>query len=295
MNERLGFIGMGVMGAPMALRLARAGYPLTVWNRAREKTAALTAAGAALGKDPADVLARSGIVHLCVFDAAAVEEVTFGARGLAAAGASPGKLVIDHSSIAPDATRRIAARLKHETGAGWIDAPVTGGVPGAEGGTLAIMAGGEAADVERLRPILAHVSQRVTHMGGIGAGQLTKLCNQMMVGGTMALIAEMLQLAASGGLAVERLPECLAGGYADSTVLQNFARPMAAGGVKSANLVTTLLKDLGNACAFGETTTTAMPMTALATQLYRTLYVNRHGGHDGLGILRLYRESPLTR
>ncbi|MFI4987989.1 MAG: NAD-binding protein, partial [Alphaproteobacteria bacterium] len=112
---------------------------------------------------------------------------------------------------------------------------------------------------------------------------------------TMALIAEMLQLAASGGLAVERLPECLAGGYADSTVLQNFALPMAAGAVKSANLVTTLLKDLGNACAFGETTATAMPMTALATQLYRTLYVNRHGGHDGLGILRLYRESPLTR
>ncbi len=294
MDERLGFIGMGAMGAPMAGRLRKAGYAVTVWNRAGGKTAPLIALGAAQGLDPADVLARSDVVHLCVFDTAAVEAVTFGPRGLAAAGPQAEKLIVDHSSIEPAATRRIAARLSREIGAGWVDAPVTGGVPGAEAGTLAIMAGGEPADIARLRPILAHVSQRLTHMGAVGAGQITKLCNQMMVGGTMALIAEMLQIAASGGLALERLPECLAGGYANSVILQNFALAMAAGGVKSGNLVTTLLKDLGNACAFGDGTATPMPMTALAAQLYRTLYVNHGGAHDGLGVLRLYRSRALA-
>jgi len=295
MTERLGFIGMGAMGAPMARRLKAAGYPLTVWNRSREKTAPLVEAGAARAASPAEVLGASDIVHLCVFDTAAVEEVTFGPHGLAAAGPSRGKLIVDHSSIEPEATRRIAERLQSELGAGWVDAPVTGGVPGAEAGTLAIMAGGRAEDVERLRPILAHVSQRVTHMGPAGAGQLSKLCNQMMVGGTMALVAEMLQLAAAGGLEVDRLPECLAGGYADSTILQNFARPMAKAAVKSAGLITTLLKDLGTACAFGQAKASPMPMTALAAQLYRTLYVDLHGAHDGMGILRLYRKTPLAK
>ena len=295
MMEHLGFIGMGVMGAPMAGRLKRAGYPLTVWNRSRAKTAPLAAAGARVADTPAEVLRASDIVHLCVFDTAAVEEVSFGAGGLAGAGPAVGKLIVDHSSIAPDATRRIAERLQRESGASWVDAPVTGGVPGAEAGTLALMAGGTAGDVERLRPILAHVCQRLTHMGPVGAGQVTKLCNQMMVGGTMALVAEMLQVAANGGLEIDRLPECLAGGYADSTILQNFARPMARGEIAATGMITTLLKDLATACSFGQATAATMPMTALAAQLYRILYVDLLGEHDGLGILRLYRKAPLVK
>jgi 3-hydroxyisobutyrate dehydrogenase len=293
MSERLGFIGMGVMGAPMSRRLIAAGYPVTVWNRAAEKMTPLVAAGARRAANPAEVMAGSDIVHLCVFDTAAVEQVAFGAHGLVEAGPSAGKLIVDHSSIDPEATRRFAHRLREAIGAGWADAPVTGGVPGAEAGTLAIMAGGAEADIERLRPILAHVARRVTHMGPTGAGQVTKLCNQMMVGGTLALLAEMLQLASCGGLDVARLPACLAGGYADSVILQNFAPLMAKGAITGTSTITTIVKDLDNACAFGRTTETPLPVTALATQLYRTLLAGLGGAHDGLGIMRLYaKEAP---
>lgn len=292
--ERLGFVGLGVMGAPMAQRLARAGFPLVVWNRAPDKMPPVVAAGAEGVKSPTDVMSKSDVVHLCVYDTAAVEAVVFGPDGLARAGRSEGKLVVDHSTIDPDATRHFAERLERETGARWVDAPVSGGVPGAEAGTLVIMAGGAEADLARLAAILKHVSQRVTHMGPVGAGQVTKLCNQMLVGCTMTVVAEVLQLAARSGVDVLRLPACLADGYADSVILRNFALAMARGEIQAAGLVTTLMKDLGSAVASGSAIPSPMPMTALAAELHKTLVANLKGAHDGLGIMRLYGNAPLT-
>jgi 3-hydroxyisobutyrate dehydrogenase len=178
--EKLGYLGLGMMGFPMAHRLLNAGYDVAVWNRSAGKAAALVEAGATLEAHPGEVAAATSILFICVTDASAVEEVVFGRDGLAAVPGA-GKLVVDFSSIHPDAARDIAARLKAANGMGWIDAPVSGGTKGAEEGTLTVMAGGEAADIERVRPYVLAMARRLTHMGPTGAGQTTKLCNQVIV------------------------------------------------------------------------------------------------------------------
>src|SRR5690606_12826750 len=158
-SPRIGFIGMGLMGVPMSQRLLQAGFPLTVWNRNPAKTATVAAAGAVVAGSVAELVRSSDIIMLCVTDTAAVEALVFGEGGVASA-AQAGQLLVDFSSIDPEATRTMAARLQQQCGAGWVDAPVSGGVAGAEQGTLAIMAGGEASDIERLQPLLAPLSQR---------------------------------------------------------------------------------------------------------------------------------------
>ena len=179
-----------------------------------DKAAALVEAGATAAAHPREVADAAVIIFMCLTDAAAVEEVVFGPDGLAAA-AGPGKLVVDFSSIHPDAARSIAARLKAANGMGWVDAPVSGGTKGAEEGTLAVMAGGDAADIARARPYVLAMARRLTHMGPIGAGQTTKLCNQVIVGCAMAVLAEATRLATNAGIDAQRLPEALAGGFAD--------------------------------------------------------------------------------
>src|SRR5260370_12638295 len=187
--EKLGYLGLGMMGFPMTLRLVNAGYDVTVWNRSSGKAAALIEAGAKLAPQPRDVAAAASIIFMCLTDAAAVEEVVFGPDGLATAAGS-GKLVVDFSSIHPDAARAIAVRLKIANGMGWIDAPVSGGTLGAAEGTLAVIAGGDATRIERVRPYVLATARRLTHMGPIGAGQTTKLCNQVIVRCAMAVLAE---------------------------------------------------------------------------------------------------------
>ena len=176
----LGFAGIGLMGLPMCRRLLAAGYPLTVWNRNPDKCAPLVAAGARHVSSPADLCAHADIVMLCLADTAVVREVVFGTGGIAE-GAKNGQLLVDFSSLEPTATREMAAALAEKSGMDWLDSPVSGGVVGAEAGSLAIMVGGAAADLERVRPVLLSLGQRVTHMGGVGAGQVTKACNQMIV------------------------------------------------------------------------------------------------------------------
>jgi 3-hydroxyisobutyrate dehydrogenase len=219
--ERLGYLGLGMMGIPMARRLVNAGYDVTVWNRSASKAKTLVEAGAKLATDPRTVAETASIIFMCVTDGAAVEEVMFGADGLVGVPGT-GKLVVDFSSIHPDAARDIAARLKIANGMNWIDAPVSGGTKGAEEATLAVMAGGEAADIERVRPYVLAMARRLTHMGRIGAGQTTKLCNQVIVGCAMAVLAEATRLASNAGIDAAKLPEALAGGFADSIPLQLF-------------------------------------------------------------------------
>ncbi|MDA9499880.1 NAD(P)-dependent oxidoreductase [Bradyrhizobium sp. CCBAU 11357] len=285
--EKLGYLGLGLMGTPMTRRLLEAGYPVAVWNRSEGKVAPLVEAGAERMVTPRDLLASSDIVFMCVTDAAAVEEVIFGPEGLAAAPGA-GKLVVDFSSIHPDAARDLATRLKDANGAGWIDAPVSGGTKGAEEGTLAIMAGGEAGDIDRVRPYMLAMARRFTHMGPLGAGQTTKLCNQVIVGCAMAVLAEATRLAVNAGIDANRLPEALAGGFADSIPLQLFV-PRMVNGIHTPPLghIATMLKDLDTVADVAQATSTPVPMAALAGQLFRLAKAARGADADALEIYKL--------
>lgn len=279
-QPRLGFIGIGLMGKPMCLRLLAAGYQLTVWNRSRDKLAPVTAKGARAAATPAEVARASDLVMMCVTDQHAAEQVLFAPDGLAAAG-SKDKLVVDFSSIAPTAARAFAARLEEACGMGLVDAPVSGGTVGAEQGTLAIMAGGRAEHVERARPVVAHLAQRFTRMGDAGAGQVTKLCNQVIVGCLFPVIAEAIRLAESAGVDANALPQALKGGFADSLPLQVFGARMAARKFDPPlGTVSILLKDLENAAAVAKDNGVPLPMARTAAELYRLLVAQGHAERE---------------
>ena len=194
---RVGFCGMGTMGAAMAANVARAGFPLTVWNRTAGRAELPLSLGATETATPRELAAASDIVVVCVSDSPDVEQVLFGADGLAE-GAAPGSLVIDCSTISPAVTRDLAERLAQQ-GVAMVDAPVSGGSEGAQKGTLTIMVGGDAADVERARPVLASMGANITHMGPIGAGQATKAVNQVILCGSYLGVAEGIVLAIKAG------------------------------------------------------------------------------------------------
>jgi 3-hydroxyisobutyrate dehydrogenase len=286
-DEKLGYLGLGMMGFPMARRLLGAGHDITVWNRSTGKAAALVEAGAKLRAQPGEVASSASILFICVTDAAAVEDVVFGREGIAAVPGA-GKLVVDFSSIHPDAARDIAARLKAANGMGWVDAPVSGGTKGAEEGTLAVMAGGEAADIERVRPYVLAMARKLTHMGPVGAGQTTKLCNQVIVGCAMAVLAEATRLAVNAGIDASRLPEALAGGFADSIPLQLFV-PRMVQGIHSPPLgyIATMLKDLDTVADVARATSSPVPMATLAGQLFRLAKSLRGADVDALEIYKL--------
>jgi 3-hydroxyisobutyrate dehydrogenase len=285
--EKLGYLGLGMMGLPMSRRLIKAGREVTVWNRSTAKMAGLVEAGARSAASPREVAAGADIIFMCLTDAVAVEAVVFGRDGIAETPGA-GKLIVDFSSIHPDAARTLAARLKHQNGMGWIDAPVSGGSIGAEEGTLAVMAGGDAADIERVRPYVLSMARRLTHMGPVGAGQTAKLCNQVIVGCAMAVLSEATRLAVNAGIDAGRLPEALAGGFADSIPLQLFV-PRMVQGIHAPPLghIATMLKDLDTVVDVAHTTSTPVPMSALAAQLFRLAKAARGAGADALEIYKL--------
>jgi 3-hydroxyisobutyrate dehydrogenase len=286
-TEKLGFIGLGLMGSPMTRRLLAAGHETAVWNRSSTKAAPLVAAGATLASCPRDLAVNASIIFMCVTDAAAVQDVVFGSEGLAGV-PGQGKVIVDFSSIHPDATRTIAQRLKEANGMAWIDAPVSGGSKGAEEGTLAVMAGGDAAEIERVRPYVLTMARRLTHMGPTGAGQTTKLCNQVIVGCAMAVLAEAARLATNAGIDAARLPEALAGGFADSIPLQLFV-PRMVQSIHSPPMghIATMLKDLDTVVEVAHDTSTPVPMASLAAQLFRLAKVSRGADADALEIYKL--------
>jgi 3-hydroxyisobutyrate dehydrogenase len=271
----------------MSRRLVNAGHELAVWNRSAAKTTALVEAGARLAANPREVAASASIIFMCVTDAAAVEDVVFGPAGLASV-AGAGRVVVDFSSIHPDSARAIAARLEVANGMRWIDAPVSGGTKGAEEGTLAVMAGGDVADIERVRPYVLSMARRLTHMGPIGAGQMAKLCNQVIVGCAMAVLSEATRLAVNSGIDAGKLPEALAGGFADSIPLQLFV-PRMIQGIHSPPLghIATMLKDLDTVADVAQETSTPVPMATLAAQLFRLGKAARGADADALEIYKL--------
>ena len=267
---KLGFIGIGLMGKPMTLRLLAAGHEVAVWNRSPEKLTEALAQGAQRADSPAAVARAADIVMMCVTDQKAAEEVLFKKNGIVE-GAGAGKLVVDFSSIAPASARDFAARLEAK-GMGLVDAPVSGGVAGAEQGTLAIMAGGRPEHIERVRPVVMHLAARFTRMGDSGAGQVAKLCNQAIVGSLVAVIAEAIRLAEAAGVDSKMLPEALKGGFADSLPLQIFGARMAARRFDPPlAAAATMLKDLQNAAAVAGEKQVWMPMVERALELYRAL------------------------
>lgn len=285
----LGFAGIGLMGLPMCRRLLAAGYPLTIWNRNPAKCAPLVEAGARQVATPAELCEQADVVMLCLADTAVVREVVFGPAGVAE-GAKPGQLLVDFSSLEPTATREMAAELAGKTGMAWLDSPVSGGVVGAEAGSLAIMVGGDAADLDRVRPVLLELGQRVTHMGGVGAGQVTKACNQMIVACNALVIAEVVALAEQAGVDASLIAEALAGGFADSKPLQILAPQMAESRFEPVKWhVRTLLKDLDTAVKFSRETGSATPISGLAAQLMRLHGAQGFLQKDPATLVQMYR------
>jgi 3-hydroxyisobutyrate dehydrogenase len=286
----LGFAGIGLMGLPMCRRLLAAGYPLAVWNRNPDKCKPLVEAGARQVASPAELCQHADVVMLCLADTAVVREVVFGPAGIVE-GARKGQLLVDFSSLEPNATREMAVDLVGRTGMGWLDTPVSGGVVGAEAASLAIMVGGDAQDLERVRPVLLNLGQRVTHMGGVGAGQVTKACNQMIVACNALVIAEVVALAERSGVDASLIAEALAGGFADSKPLQFLAPQMAENRFEPVKWhVRTLLKDLDAAVKFSREQGSATPISGLAAQLMRL-----HGSQgflekDPSTLVQMYRE-----
>ncbi|WP_322980833.1 NAD(P)-dependent oxidoreductase [Pseudomonas sp. C11] len=287
----LAFAGIGLMGLPMTRRLLAAGYPLTVWNRSPDKCAPLLAQGAHRVENPAELCRDASVVMLCLANTEVVRDVVFGPGGIVE-GARPGQLLVDFSSLEPAATRAMAAELEARTGMRWVDAPVSGGTPGAEAGTLAIMAGGREEDVERARPILAHLGQRLTRMGEVGAGQVTKVCNQMIVACNALVIAEVVALAERSGVDASLIAPALAGGFADSKPLQILAPQMAASQFEPIKWhVRTLLKDLDTAVKLSHGQGSATPMSGLAAQLMRLHGSQGNLERDPATLVELLREQ----
>ncbi|MFC3532265.1 NAD(P)-dependent oxidoreductase [Vogesella facilis] len=288
-NVRIGFIGLGLMGVPMCRRLLQAGLPLMVWNRSPGKADELCRQGALLAPSVAELVQQCQVVMLCVSDTDAVRQLLFAPGGIAEH-AQAGQLLVDFSSIAPAATRDMAASLLVQCGMRWVDAPVSGGVRGAESGQLVIMAGGEEADIDTLRPLLTHLGQRVTRMGPVGAGQVTKVCNQLIVASNAMLIAETVRLAELSGVDAAKLAPALAGGFADSLPLQILAPRMAARQFEPLQWkVATLLKDLGNALALGQQCDSALPLATLAQQqLLQHAALDGNAQRDLASIIELY-------
>jgi 3-hydroxyisobutyrate dehydrogenase len=286
-DRRIGFLGLGTMGAAMAANLARAGFDVTAWNRSPGRAPELDGLGVNRAALPAEVAAATDAVVVCVSDTPDVEAVLFGPSGLAE-GARAGQLVIDCSTISPSATRDFAGRLR-EHGVALVDAPVSGGSEGAQQGTLTIFCGGDAADVERARPILAAMGKTITHVGPSGAGQAVKAVNQVILAGTYLGVAEGIVLALKAGLDVRQVVEALGGGAAQSWVLANRSERMRVNDYPLGFKVSLHRKDLGIALAMARETGAELAVAELAEEFESELIGRGHGDDDMSALARVVR------
>jgi 3-hydroxyisobutyrate dehydrogenase len=284
MPERVGFIGLGIMGSGMTHNLLRASVDLTVYNRSPERMQPLANAGAATAASPAELAAAVDVVFLCVSDTPDVEQVLLGDDGVLQ-GAKSGSLVVDMSTISPAATRQLAARLAEE-GVAMIDAPVSGGSEGAAKGTLSIMVGGEAADVERARPYLAAMGSTITHLGPIGSGQSCKLVNQILVVVNMLAAAEALVFAEASGLDLERTLEAVGGGAAGSWMLANRGPQAIRRDWRPGFTIDLQQKDLRLVLESADQTGAPVLATSVVFQLYRTLQREGLGGEGNHALIK---------
>lgn len=276
---RIGFIGLGIMGAPMARNAMDAGYAMTVYNRTAEKTKPLAEAGAEVADSPAAVAEASDVSFSCVSDTPDVLEVVLDeARGVVA-GAREGLIHVDCSTVAPSAGRACHEALA-AAGAGFIDAPISGGDVGARQGTLSIMCGGEREHFDRVRPVLETMGRTITYCGAPGAGYLVKLCNQILGALHLVAAAEALALAKASGVDLKAMLEAVSSGAAGSWMLEHLAPKMVAGDDKPGFFVDYQLKDLHLAHEAAHDSGVPLPGAALAETLFRAASAQGHG-RDG--------------
>ena len=293
-RPRLGFLGTGIMGSQMTLRLLERGWTVTAWNLEPAALDPLVAAGASRAASPAGVAHASDIVLLCVLNTEAVEAVVFGPSG-AAEGARAGLLIVDHSTADPAATRAMAERWRGAGGAGWVDAPVSGGPGAARDGSLTIMAGGEDADVRTAAAVMRDLAGNLTHVGPPGAGQTVKLINQALVCTGYAVMAEALILAEAAGLDASRLPAALAGGHADGSLLRKLYPQMQARDFDPPRgYARQLLKDLKAVTTFAHGLGLGLPVIESATAQYAEYVAGGNALADSASIIRFYeRQLPV--
>jgi len=290
---RIGQIGLGYMGASLAERLRDLGKTAIGHDIDAEKMAAAAEAGVTCLDSAAAVTREVDVVVVCVTSTDCVEQAVFGPGGVAEAGAA-GKVLIDISTTVAEATRDMATRLKQQTGMDWIDAPVSGGPPAAGSGALTVMAGGDAAVFDSLSPLWDDLTTKATLMGPIGAGQVTKMINQVLCLTLYPILAEALKLGENAGVEVARIPEALGAGYAGSNLLQAmFPRMVARQYTPPAAFARQLLKDLDMVYDLAKATQTPTPMTDQARTLYRLLIARGHGEEDPISLLKFYDEEPV--
>ena len=287
-RPKLGFIGIGLMGEAMTRRLLDRGYEVTVWNLEPERLDTVVPHGARAAASPAALTAASDIVLMCVLHTAAVEACAFGPDGIATSARSD-QILVDLSTADPAATREFAARLKRDTGMGWVDAPVSGGPPAARDGTMTVMAGGEPDDIARVRPLMADMAANFTHMGPSGAGQTTKMINQAIVGTGYVLMAEALVLAERAGIDAALLPQCLAGGHADSNLLRKLYPQMQARDFEPPrSYARQLLKDMKAVKEFAHGLDLTLPVVESAAERYARYVEQGNEMADSASVVRLY-------
>jgi 3-hydroxyisobutyrate dehydrogenase-like beta-hydroxyacid dehydrogenase len=278
----VGFVGLGIMGRPMAGHLLTAGFPLTVYNRTRSRTDEFASAGARVAATPAEAARASEVIVVNVTDSGDVEAVVAGPAGIAE-GIRPGSVVVDMSTVAPATERRMAALLR-ERGAGYLDAPVSGGDVGAKNATLAIMVGGETEALEKARPVLERLGKTITHCGPAGNGQLAKLANQILVGVTLLGVSEAIAFARRNGLDPEVMLRAVSSGAAASWQLSNLGPKILADDVAPGFMVDLMLKDLRLVIEAAEAGGACLPATEVVRGLFDAAH--EHGwGREGTQVL----------
>lgn len=285
--ERIGFVGLGTMGAAMAANVRRAGFEVTAWNRTPGRATALLELGATEADTPAAVARASDIVVVCVSDTPDVEAVLFGQDGVAD-GLASGGLVIDCSTISPGATAGFAARLA-DAGIAFVDAPVSGGSEGAKLGTLTVFVGGEEAAVERAHPVLAAMGKTITRFGPAGSGQAVKAVNQVVIAGIYLGVAEGMVLAMKAGLEPATVAAALGGGVAKSWILENRSGKMIANEYPLGFRTSLHLKDLAIALELARSVGATLPVASMAAQLESGLVARGFGDEDMSNLARAIR------
>ncbi|MBO6521894.1 MAG: NAD(P)-dependent oxidoreductase [Rhodospirillales bacterium] len=284
-GRKIGFIGLGLMGKPMARNLARAGADMIVHNRSQAPVEELAAEGMTPGGSPRGVAEAADIVICMLTDTPAVEKVMLDDTDGIIAGITPDTLVIDMSTTKVPATRTIAKAIEDKGGL-YVDAPVSGGTIGAEGGTLTIMAGGSKSAFEKARPVLDVLGQKITHVGDVGAGQVAKAANQVIVGLNIGAVAEALTLAKHAGVDPARVKEALGGGFADSRVLEVHGQRMVDDVFTPGARATVQRKDMDQALELAAELGIELPATALSRDLYDKLIAAGGGDLDHAGLIK---------
>jgi 3-hydroxyisobutyrate dehydrogenase-like beta-hydroxyacid dehydrogenase len=286
-QSTVGCIGAGVLGAAIMRRLIQRGFAPLIWNRDRTKLSALLEAGAKEAASPAELTRTSAFVITCVSDGAALEKVVFGEQGVVE-GAARGKILVDMSTCAPAHTQQMATCLA-ERGMLWLDAPISGGAPAALEGRMAIMVGGQLEAFERARPLWDALARRATLMGPSGAGQATKMINQILVSTGVAVLAEACAFAERAGIDAAKIPEALAGGRADSSQLQEMFPKMVRSDFSITGRSALMLKDLELIHDLARSVGAPMPVTAGVTELFRKMVADGLGEHDNTELVNAYR------